>query len=658
MPSLFLTHPLLRTACLPSTTQCRERWNNHLAPGINRGEWTSEEEAALVEAHKAFGNRWAAIAARLPGRTENSVKNHWNATLRRKLRGQGSPVVAVSAGGDGQAAAPASPALAVTIPAASSVLHEYILALSLTAQDRSSTKRGLSASPSISGWAEEEEEQGGGGSAPTRRSLSSNQLCISAGLPVETTPVSTRPVRQSRLVAEASIAAVAAAEAAGELGVDDDDDLLPARQARRTDVFAAARGKKAARVEVGPNTLGSQADHLAGGSLAGAADALLPWSMTDMDDLLGGPHTDWFSLDLALMDAPWSDPTGDMTAAAATGAAAGAAAAWNLPPLAMVQAPVEPAAAAGDTLGRSMMCASETSRPPVSPGTPTDAASVITPGGTCSVVGPSHSAGEVAQGTLLLLDSATSPKPRQLLGDARPLDLSLIGEELMASDFDWAADMAQAVGLLEPAHELRVPPLRQGQPASRHCGGAPPVASRRAVFHPQPSMAVPHAPASGISSGAVTAGDVPSMCGDVLRVQYGTLDAGALIKGAMGGLCRAQGGKALETATYTCAIPRPGLMAKKVKHSLHHGMPLGQVPLPPGGECQAIIASVAAKLRARWPDTVRLVLVLRCDASTPGEVVLCGAVTSPLWAKSIAAVTFAIESLKEVMPRMRHVARV
>ncbi|CAA7406499.1 unnamed protein product [Spirodela intermedia] len=67
---------------------CRLRWLNYLRPGIKRGNITEEEEELIIRLHNLLGNRWSLIAGRLPGRTDNEIKNYWNTCLRKKATGE------------------------------------------------------------------------------------------------------------------------------------------------------------------------------------------------------------------------------------------------------------------------------------------------------------------------------------------------------------------------------------------------------------------------------------------------------------------------------------------------------------------------------------------------------------------------------------------
>ncbi|GAB4842627.1 hypothetical protein Ancab_012601 [Ancistrocladus abbreviatus] len=65
---------------------CRLRWMNYLRPNIKRGNISDQEEDLILRLHKLLGNRWSLIAGRLPGRTDNEIKNYWNSHLSKKLK--------------------------------------------------------------------------------------------------------------------------------------------------------------------------------------------------------------------------------------------------------------------------------------------------------------------------------------------------------------------------------------------------------------------------------------------------------------------------------------------------------------------------------------------------------------------------------------------
>ncbi|CAM8970170.1 unnamed protein product [Rhodiola kirilowii] len=64
---------------------CRLRWLNYLRPNIKHGDFSEDEDRVICSLYATIGSRWSIIAAQLPGRTDNDIKNYWNTKLKKKL---------------------------------------------------------------------------------------------------------------------------------------------------------------------------------------------------------------------------------------------------------------------------------------------------------------------------------------------------------------------------------------------------------------------------------------------------------------------------------------------------------------------------------------------------------------------------------------------
>jgi myb proto-oncogene protein len=71
-----------------SPKQCRERWNHHLDPSINKTEFTPEEDEIICKKFEELGSKWSIISKSLPGRTDNSVRTRFQALKRRDSKSE------------------------------------------------------------------------------------------------------------------------------------------------------------------------------------------------------------------------------------------------------------------------------------------------------------------------------------------------------------------------------------------------------------------------------------------------------------------------------------------------------------------------------------------------------------------------------------------
>ncbi|KAF8972883.1 hypothetical protein BGZ46_009981 [Entomortierella lignicola] len=70
-------------ACVPGRTNknCRKRWFHSLDPSLKKGGWTEEEDRLLRNGVENFRGQWSKIAERIQGRTDDQCAKRWRESL-------------------------------------------------------------------------------------------------------------------------------------------------------------------------------------------------------------------------------------------------------------------------------------------------------------------------------------------------------------------------------------------------------------------------------------------------------------------------------------------------------------------------------------------------------------------------------------------------
>ncbi|KAF9438760.1 hypothetical protein BGZ76_005066 [Entomortierella beljakovae] len=74
-------------ACVPGRTNknCRKRWFHSLDPKLKKGPWTEDEDRLLMTGVQMFRGQWSRIAERIPGRTDDQCAKRWREGLDPRI---------------------------------------------------------------------------------------------------------------------------------------------------------------------------------------------------------------------------------------------------------------------------------------------------------------------------------------------------------------------------------------------------------------------------------------------------------------------------------------------------------------------------------------------------------------------------------------------